>query len=161
MNQLSGGVSPPTCDTHTGWLLQLSSLQLRTAHSRLRHHIFTKFCTKDSTVCLWWWNTFRSPQDCQTRQNLRAEPWPVTVEHFQVPAGLSDHQNMRAEPWPADTAVREKISNPVENLQRTAAYVWATGGPVWMKDEEERNDLPILSGWINPFTTVMSLEDNN
>ena len=30
-----------------------------------------------------------------------------------------------------------------------------------MSDEEELNDLPILSDWINLFTAVMSLENDN
>ena len=48
-----------------------------------------------------------------------------------LPAGLSDSpESKRAETWPADTLVREKLYGPVENLQRTAAYVCATGVPV-------------------------------
>ena len=52
----------------------------------------------------------------------------MTEEHFLQ--DCQNHQNLKAETWPADTPVREKIYSPVENLQRTAAYVRAIGGPV-------------------------------
>ena len=60
---------------------------------------------------------------------------PLTVEHF--PQDCQTHQHLRAETWPADTPVREKIYSPVENLQRTAAYVRSTRVPVWANDDEE------------------------
>ena len=53
---------------------------------------------------------------------------PMTVEH--VLQDCQTHQNVRAEAWPADTLVREKVYGPVENLQRIAAYIRATGVPV-------------------------------
>ena len=49
----------------------------------------------------------------------------MTAEHF-----LQDCQtlhNLRADTWPADTAVREKLYGPVENLLCTAAYFPTTG----------------------------------
>ena len=64
--------------------------------------MFTKFRIEESAVC-----------HCGTS--------PMTVEHF--PHDCQTHQNLRAETWPADTPVREKTYGPVENLQRTAAYV--------------------------------------
>ena len=89
---------------------QLIMVRLRTGHSRLRHHImFTKFRIGESVV-----------RHCGTS--------PMTVEHF-----LQDcqaRQNLRAETRPAETPVREKSYGPVENLQPTAAYIRATGGPV-------------------------------
>ena len=45
------------------------------------------------------------------------------------------HQSLRTA-WPADTAVREKIYIPMENLKRTATDVRATGVPVWVNDDE-------------------------
>ena len=52
----------------------------------------------------------------------------MTVEHFLQ--DCQTFQNLRADTWPADTAVREKLYDPVENLLCTAAYVPATGVPV-------------------------------
>ena len=72
-------------------------VQLRTGHSRLRHHIYmlTKFCIGESAVC-----------HCGTS--------PMMVGHFLQ--DCQTHQNLIAETWPADTPVREKIYGPVENL---------------------------------------------
>ena len=65
----------------------------------------------------------------------------MTVEHFLQ--DCQTLQNLRADTWPADTAVREKLYGPVENLLCTAAYVpatgvpvWATGVPVWANDDD-------------------------
>ena len=71
-------------------------VQLRTGHSRLRHHMFTKFCIGES-----------SAPHCGTS--------PMTVEHFLQ--NCHNHQNLRAVSWPADTWVREKIYRPVDYLQ--------------------------------------------
>ena len=81
---------------------QVVILWLRTGHSRLRHHMFTKFRIGESSAC-----HFGTP--------------PMTVEHFLQ--GCQNHQNLRAETWPTDTAVREKTYGPVENHQRMGAYV--------------------------------------
>ena len=86
-----------------------NSEQLKTGHSRLGHHMFTEFRIGESSACY-----------CGTS--------PMTVEHFLQDG--QNHQNPRAETWPADTSVREKVYDPVENLRRTAAYVRATGVPV-------------------------------
>ena len=53
---------------------------------------------------------------------------PVTAEN--VLQDCQTLQNLRADTGPADTAVREKLCGPVENLLCTAAYVPATGVPV-------------------------------
>ena len=87
---------------------QVIMVRMKTGHSRLGNDTFAKFFG-DSTVC-----------QCGTSL--------MTVERFLQ--DCQTHQNLRAEPWPADTPVREKIYGPVENLQRTAAYVRATGVPV-------------------------------
>ena len=71
--------------------------------------MFTKFRIGESAVCL-----------CGTE--------PMTIEHFLK--DCQTHKNLRAETSPADTPVREKIYGPVDNLQRTATYVRATGVPV-------------------------------
>ena len=47
------------------------------------------------------------------------------VEHSLQ--GCQTHQNLGTETLPADTAVREKIHGPVENVECTAAYTGATG----------------------------------
>ena len=52
----------------------------------------------------------------------------MTAEHF--PQDCQTLQILAADTWPADTAVREKLYGPVENLLCTAAYVPATGVPV-------------------------------
>ena len=79
-------------------------VRMKTGHSRLGNDTFAKFFG-DSTVC-----------QCGTSL--------MTVERFLQ--DCQTHQNLRAEPWPADTPAREKIYGPVENLQHTAAYVRAT-----------------------------------
>ena len=93
---------------------QVIIVQLRTGHSRLRHHMFTKFLIGESCAC-----------HCGTS--------PMTMEHFQQ--DCQNHQNLRAETWPADTLERE-IYGPVENLQCRAACVWTTRVLVWANDKE-------------------------
>ena len=62
----------------------------------------------------------------------------MTVEYFLQDCRTD--QSLGAETWPADTPVREKIYDPVDNLQRTAAYVLATGlVPVAANDDEVLN----------------------
>ena len=61
---------------------QVIIVRLRTGHSRLRHHMFTKFLIGESCAC-----------HCGTS--------PMTMEHFQQ--DCQNHQNLRAETWPADT----------------------------------------------------------
>ena len=69
-------------------------------------HIFTKFSIGNYSVCR-----------CCTSF--------MAVEHFLQ--DCQTQQTLGAETWPADTAVREELFDPVEILQRTAAYVLATG----------------------------------
>ena len=88
---------------------QVCIVRLRTGHSRLRHHMHTKFRIGESAVC-----------PCGTA--------PMTVEHL-----LQDcptHQNLRAKTWPADQPLREKLYGSLESLRRTAAFVGETGVPV-------------------------------
>jgi ribonuclease HI len=88
---------------------QVNIVRLRTGHSRLRHHMFTRFRIGETAVC-----------PCGTA--------PMTVEHF-----LQDcptHHNLRAETWPADQPMREKLCGSLESLRRTAAFVSASGVPV-------------------------------
>ena len=66
---------------------------------------FTEFTIGDCAVC-----------HCGTL--------PMTVEHSH--RDCQTHQNLREESLPAHTAVGEKLCGPMENLQRTAAYVPAT-----------------------------------
>ena len=63
---------------------------------------------------------------------------PVRVEHFLLDCQTQEY--LRAETWPADTSVREKIYDPVKNLQGTAAYVRATGISVWANDDDDDDD---------------------
>ena len=88
--------------------LNISNIQWKQAC--LRHHMFTKFCMRESSAC-------------------HGGTSPMTVEHFLQ--DCQNHQNLRAETWPANTSVREKIYSPVENLQRMVACVRATRVPVW------------------------------
>ena len=94
---------------------QVTIVQLRTGHSRLRRHMFTKFHTGESSAGC-----------CGTS--------PMTVEHFLQDG--QNHQNLRAETRPADTLVRKKTNRPMENLQCMVVYIRTTGAPVWANDKE-------------------------
>ena len=91
---------------HYSNVVDYSNVCPRVCHLK---EMFTKFRTGESSAC-----------HCGTS--------PMTVEHFLQ--DCQNHQTLRIETWPADTLVREKIYGRVENLQRTAAYVRATGVPV-------------------------------
>ena len=82
------------------------TVRLGTGPSRLGRRMFTKFRSGESSAC-----------HCATP--------PTTVKHCLQ--DCQNHQNLGEETWPADTSVREKIYDSVENLQRTTAYVRAAG----------------------------------
>ena len=88
---------------------QVVMVRLRTGHSRLRHHMFTRFRIGDSPAC-----------PCGAPE--------MTVEHFlgECPA----HQTLRTNTWPQETTLRDKLYGPLESLRRTAAYARASGVPV-------------------------------
>ena len=88
---------------------QVIMTRLRTGHSRLRHHMFTKFHIGDSPVC-----------PCGAAD--------MTVGH--ILQDCRTFQNLRDETWPSAPSVREKIFGSLEELRRTAAFIRATGIPV-------------------------------
>ena len=88
---------------------QVIMTRLRTGHSRLRHHMFTKVLVGDSPVC-----------PCGAAD--------MTVRHILQDSRI--FQNLRDETWPSAPSVREKIFGSLEELRWTAAFIRATGIPV-------------------------------
>ena len=73
---------------------QVITVRLRTEHSRLEHHMLTKFHMGES----------------------EARPCGTSPMHSgTLPAGQEcpTHQNLRTETWPADTPLREKVFGPL------------------------------------------------
>lgn len=93
------GQLPPTLQRGPGERGATEGLDIQVSGTVIT---FTKFTIGDCAVCL-----------CGTL--------PMTVEHSYQ--DCQTHQNLREETLPAHTAVREKLCGPVENHQRTAAYV--------------------------------------
>ena len=88
---------------------QVIIFRLRTGHSRLNHHMFTKFHIGESAAC-----------PCGAAA--------MTTEHFLQDCPTL--QNLRAETWPAETPMKEKIFGPLPCLRGTATFVRASGVPV-------------------------------
>ena len=67
---------------------QVCIVRLRTGHSRILHHMHTKFRIGESSVC-----------PCGTAS--------MTVKHLRQ--DCSTHRNLRIKIWPVDQPLREKL----------------------------------------------------
>ena len=85
---------------------QVIIFRLRTGHNRLNHHLYTKFRIGQSDQC-----------PCQTGSQ--------TTEHLLQACPL--HEATRSQTWTEETPVAKKIYGTLEDLQRTASFVGATG----------------------------------
>ena len=85
---------------------QVIIFRLRTGHNRMKHHLFHKFHIGETDQC-----------PCQTGA--------MTTEHLLEICPL--HEGTRRHHWEGGTPLRTKLFGSKEDLQRTAAFVEATG----------------------------------
>ena len=85
---------------------QVILFRLRTGHSRLNAHMYSKFKVGESEMC---------PCNADI----------VTAEHLLQYCPL--HDALRRDMWPEPIPLRDKLYDNLEELRRTAAFVRATG----------------------------------
>ena len=85
---------------------QVQIFRLRTGHNRLRHHMWKKLGIGQSGDC----------PCCQGQ---------MTAEH--ILQNCPNHAALRKKYWPTPTALEEKLYGSLEELRRTAAFIWDTG----------------------------------
>ena len=85
---------------------QVLIFRLRTGHTRLNHHLYTKLHIGETDMC-----------PCQTAS--------MTVSH--ILQECPRFTNLRSQTWSSQTPVEKKLHGSLEDLQRPASFLKKTG----------------------------------